>query len=215
MVNVDGEDPARRDENGERRCSAMAKSTGKQCTRRPIVGLAVCPMHGGATPSSRGKRQDFIDVTNLKEEVARLGGRRDIHPAEALLDLVYWTAGEVDYWRDRVRELQDDELVWGLTQHREGIGPEGPINVRTSEAKPNIVYAMLERASDRLASYAMAALKAGVDERRVRVAEQQGALVATVIRDILTDLGLSKAQEALVSEVVPRHLRALTAESAS
>lgn len=191
-------------------CTATAKTTGQQCTRPAVKGTTVCRFHGGSARHVKAAGQRNLQHAAAQAEVARLGARRDIHPAEALLELVHWTAGEVDYWRARVQTIQDEDLTWGLTQHREGTGPEGPIDVHTEEAKPHIAYTMLERASDRLATYAAAALKAGVDERRVRLAEQQGALVAGVIRGILTDLNLTKTQEALVGEVVPRHLRGLT-----
>ena len=106
--------------------------------------------------------------------------------------------------------MDDDALTWGTTKHEHGYGPEGKIDKTSDEAKPHIAYVMLERASDRLASYAAAALKAGVDERKVRLHEQQGALVSQVIRAVLGDLNLSPEQEALVGTVVPARLRALS-----
>jgi hypothetical protein len=169
-------------------------------------------MHGGRSGHVRAKATQRLATQAAEREVARLGARRDIHPAEALLDLVHWTAGEVDYWRHRVQDLDDQDLVWGMTQHRDGVGPEGPVDVTTHEAKPHIAYVMLERASDRLASYAAAALKAGIDERRVQLAERQGALVADVIRGILDDLHLTPEQQLLVGTVVPTRLRALTSQ---
>ncbi|NUO35651.1 MAG: hypothetical protein HOQ27_11390, partial [Dermatophilaceae bacterium] len=132
------------------------------------------------------------------------------HPAEALLELVHWTAGEVDYWRARVVELADtneDALTWGVTKTKDGGDDRGT----TEEAGPNVAYRMLTDASNRLAAYAAAALKAGVEERRVRLAEKQGSLVADVIRGILTDLHLTPDQELLVATVVPNRLRQLTA----
>lgn len=196
----------------DRHCTARNRE-GTRCGRWAMKGQNVCAMHGGKAPQAREAAARRVADTNARAAVARLGGRRDIHPAEALLDLVHWTAGEVDYWRQRVTQLEEDQLTWGTTQHREGTGPEGPIDVTTQAAAPHIAYTMLERASDRLASYATAALKAGVDERRVRLAEQQGALVAGVIRAILAELNLSPAQQALVGEVVPRQLRALNERS--
>ena len=50
--------------------------------------------------------------------------------------------------------------------------------------------------------------------RELRLAEQQGALLADVIRAILADLNLTKAQQALVAVVVPAHLRAITGGAA-
>lgn len=59
-----------------------------------------------------------------------------------------------------------------------------------------------------------AAIKAGVEERRGRLAEQHDELVAGAIRAILADLGLTPKQQVLASEVVPRHLRLLAGEAA-
>jgi hypothetical protein len=53
------------------------------------------------------------------------------------------------------------------------------------------------------------ALDAGVAERQVRVAEAQGELLASVIKAILGDLGLSKDQQAVAPGIVRRHLIAL------
>lgn len=64
---------------------------------------------------------------------------------------------------------------------------------------------------DRLVKVCGAALRAGIEERRVKLAEQQGILVAVVIRRILTRLKLNEAQLGLVATVVPEELRALTA----
>ncbi|MFJ4261906.1 hypothetical protein ACIPYU_05615 [Paenarthrobacter nicotinovorans] len=53
------------------------------------------------------------------------------------------------------------------------------------------------------------ALKAGIEERKVKLAESQVAFVADAIRRILAALNLSPAQQALVPEIVPQQLRLL------
>ena len=194
-------------------CGAKTRNGGT-CRNAPLPGTNRCRMHGGASPQAQAKARERLAVAKAELEVARLGARRDIHPADALLELVHWTAGEVDYWRARVvalAETDEDALTWGTTQHRDGVGPEGPVDITTREAAPNVAYRMLTDASNRLAAYASAALKAGVEERRVRLAEKQGALVADVIRGILTDLHLTPEQELLVGTVVPQRLRQLAA----
>lgn len=52
-------------------------------------------------------------------------------------------------------------------------------------------------------------LDAGIEERRVRISEAQGAQVAAAIRGILDGLQLTREQQRLASEVVPRQLRRL------
>ena len=73
----------------------------------------------------------------------------------------------------------------------------------------SVWYVLYERERKHLVAVAAAALKAGVEERRVRLAEQQGNLVADVIRRILDALDLSPAQRERVPEVVPAQLRLL------
>lgn len=180
------------------------------CKAPPKEGFEVCRMHGGGTQGAKDKAAERLATMAAAQEVARLGLRIEVHPAEALLDLVHWTAGEVAYWRAQVVAIEDEggrrSLTWGVTKEKSGGDDRGT----TQEAKPNIAYVMLERASDRLASYAAAALKAGVDERRVRLAESQGALVADVIKGILAALHLTPEQWQLVPTVVPAQLRLLT-----
>jgi hypothetical protein len=53
------------------------------------------------------------------------------------------------------------------------------------------------------------ALDAGVEERRVRIAEAQGELLAGVIKAILGDLGPNKKQQNEAPAIVRRHLLAL------
>lgn len=188
---------------------------GGPCGKYPVTGLTVCEKHGGHSPQSKAKTARVRAEQAAAREVARLGRKVDTHPAEALIDLVHWTAGEVAYWRDKVVDLEEaggvKALTWGVTKHEKGFQKGESINVKTREAGPNVAYSMLVDASNRLAAYSAAALRAGVDERRVRLAEAQGALVAQAIRAVLDKLNLTPDQWALVPTVVPAQLRLLTA----
>lgn len=191
-------------------CTAHSARGTRPCGLRPVTGLTVCHKHGGASPQSKAKSERHRAEQAAAREVARLGVKLDIHPAEALIDLVQWTAGEVGYWRDVVTALANDDptaLTWGRTKVKDGGDDRGT----THAAGPHVAYTMLTHASDRLAAYSAAALRAGVDERRVQLAERQGALVADVIRGVLDRLHLTPEQWELVPTIVPAQLRLLTA----
>ena len=166
-------------------------------------GIGRCRLHGGNTQS----HQAAALTTQARRDVTLFGARIDIHPADALLELVQWTAGEVDYWRQRVRVLKEQELTWGVTRVKEGGDDRGT----TEEAKPNVAYVMLVDASNRLEKYSTAALKAGVDERRVRLAEQQGMLVQGVLVAVLGELGHDVSPGSAAALVILRHLAPLRA----
>lgn len=191
------------------RCKATARS-GEQCRRPSMKGGTVCASHGGKSPQAKAAAARRLAEQEAAKAARLFAAPVDIDPARALVELVQWTAGEVTYWREQVRALADgnpDALTWGITREKQG----GEDHGTTLEAKPNVSYLMLTDAQDRLAKYAAAALKAGVEERRVKLAEDQGALVAQVIRSILDQLNLTSEQQARVPEVVPAQLRLLTA----
>ena len=142
-----------------------------------------------------------------------LGGRGDdIDPAKALLDEISWTHAHVQWLRAKVQELGTEELVWGQTQTDKGIGPQGPVDTATEKAAPNVWYALYMAEREHLVKVSAAALRAGIEERRIRIAEDQGNMVAAVLQRILAALNLSPEQWAEVPTIVPRELRALATE---
>lgn len=195
------------------RCKAKARSTGEQCKRAAIDGGTVCRTHGGASPQARAAAERRVQEEKAAAAARLFAVPKDIDPADALIDLVKWTAGEVDYWRREVERIAADEpakLTAGITRIERGTRDRADVDMRTIETVPHIAYRMLTDAQDRLAKFAAAALRAGVAERQIRLAEDQGALVAQVIRGILDQLDLTPAQAARVPEVVPAQLRLLT-----
>lgn len=188
-------------------CKAHRRN-GDQCGNHAIKGAEVCRMHGGSIPAVKAKAAQRVAEEKAAAKMRLFAAPVEIDPAQALLELVQWTAGEVRYWRAEVHRISEDDpdnLTWGKTREKSGGDDFGT----TEEAGPPVAYRMLESAQDRLAKYAAAALRAGVEERRVKLAEDQGALVAQVIRRILDRLDLAEWQTELVSTVVPEELRAL------
>ncbi|PSS42917.1 hypothetical protein C6401_15280 [Arthrobacter woluwensis] len=138
-----------------------------------------------------------------------LGEPEPIDPGEALLKLIAMKHGEVLWLRAKVQEVETNKLVWTKAQHVEGTNALGAVDETTMKAQPHVLWTLLRQAEDQLAAYAAKALTAGIEERRVRLAEQQGTLVATAIRRILDRLQLTPSQLSLVSTIVPEELRML------
>ncbi|ELP67676.1 hypothetical protein STRTUCAR8_08559 [Streptomyces turgidiscabies Car8] len=209
----DGFDEFRTD--GRRRCWARSKKTHGQCGGMALTGQNICFFHGGNAPQSLKAGEQRVAEEKARALVATYGRKIETTATEALLDEVQWTAGHVAWLRERVQEIESDAvvatsdrehpLVWGVTREKSGGEDRGT----TEEAAPNIWLKLYQQERTHLVRVCAEAIKAGIEERRVRLAESQGALVAQAIRAILADLNLTGAQQQLVSEVVPRHLRAL------
>lgn len=193
-----------------RQCGGPRKKGQGPCTRpagwgTPHPGVGRCKLHGGCTPSH---------VTAGQRELARqametYGRPVDTNPVDALLDEVRWTAGHVAYLRERVQELEQDALIWGKTEQVDKQATEFAGTDTTEAAKPSLWLTLYQQERKHLVDVCKAAISAGIEERRVRLAEQQGQVIVGVIQAILGELKLTAEQRALVPEVVPRHLRAV------
>lgn len=201
--------------DGKRRCQKRKKNSGgQQCGGYAMRGQDVCQMHGG-----RAKQNLEAGARRVAEDKARTlvetyGRRIETTATEALLDEVQWTAGHVAWLRERVQEIEagaepgsENALVWGKTKEKSGGQDWG----QTEEAAPNIWLKLYQQERTHLVKVCSEAIRAGIEERRIKLAEHQGELVAQAIRAILDDLNLTAEQQQRVPDVVPRHLRALSA----
>lgn len=204
MVDKTGWDPAK--------CQATSKKRGDQCKNYPVRGLRVCLRHGGGSKKARAAATRNLEQEKLARVARRLGTpHENLDPAQALLDLVASKAGEVEWLRHQVELLETDgDLWWGETKVVGKDNPEfGEQYERTEEARQHVVYTLLHKAQDQLARYAAETLKAGVDERQVKLAEQTGAQFETVLTSLLTAISATPAQMQTAATEIPRILRNL------
>ncbi|HTZ63512.1 MAG TPA: hypothetical protein VMB51_05355 [Solirubrobacteraceae bacterium] len=194
----------------------ISKQTGKPCGRpagwgtehagkgrRP--GTGKCRFHFGTTEVENEKARE----ARALEACETLGIPHDgITPEQALLAELWECLGNIDFYRRQVQRLppapepdtftpgNDGEKgtwergatgIYGRTYHQSGIP--------TGEAKPHVLVVLYERERDRLRAIAESMLRAGVEERRVQLAEADAAMVFTGITAALTAMGLEERLE--------------------
>lgn len=159
------------------RCSARSKRSGLPCQNPPMRGGRVCRMHGGAAPRARAAAAAELTRRRVAAEAARLGGRLDVEPVEALAMVWQGAAADVVALEAMVGALDAAELA-------------GPAGVALSR--------MLAEARGTARQAAKAALDAGVDERRVRIGE---ATTARVVAAVVG--GLEECAALLPAEALP------------
>jgi len=184
-------------------------------------------MHGGKAPQNLKKAKERMAEKQAEKEVSRLGLKRNIAPSEALLEEVQWTAGHVEYARrqvdeaDKIVELVSlgiipDSLTFKVRDDED----EFYIAARAAKSQRMFWYDFYMRERAHLVRAAESAIRGGVEERRVAVAESQGLLVAGVVKRILgqflTELlnrgyPVAEIWKALSEDIVPREFRALAA----
>jgi hypothetical protein len=152
--------------------------------RTDHIGVGRCYRHGGRTES----HQRGAETALARIECEKLGVPIEVDPGEALMRELWETAGNVAFYRALVQALpahpeldvyEHDEDgghwergqpgVYGRTYHVSG--------VPTGEGKPHVLVTLYNDERAHLTAVATAALKAGVEERRVRMAESDATQI--------------------------------------
>ncbi len=168
------------------------------------TGRGRCRKHGGNTRTHvmAAQREE------LAEAVVTFGLPVEIEPADALLDEIHRTYGVVLFLEGEIRKLAPAELIFGTAKESARTAGEGKGKLleRSVERRAGVVALVRLYQSERRhwVNVSVKAIAAGIAERQVKLAEQQGALVATAIRGILEDLDVADHPD--VGMVVRRHL---------
>lgn len=195
---------------GKPLCGAKKRQGEGNCTRpagwgTDHAGAGTCKLHGGKTTSHRtaaAKQQ-------AAEAVKTFGLPREIDPRDALLEEVYRTAGAVDWLHRQVQALTPEAVIWGRTEEIHKDAGEFPGVDTTYSAAAHAWVQLWQAERKHLVAVSRAAVQSGIEERKVQLAEQQGAMLSDVIKRILGDLRLTPEQQRLAPDVVVRHLRSV------
>jgi hypothetical protein len=137
----------------------------------------------------------------------RLGMRLDDtspDPAQILLNLVATKATEVEWLDAKIQALEsDDDLFWGVTKRKKGETAFGSTSEETREAAQHIIYQLLHKAQDQLAKYTSDALRAGIEERQVKLAERTSAQFSWILQQLITRLDLTPTQQDQADQIIP------------
>lgn len=199
-----------------RKCKAKTRAGG-EC-QRPAgwgtdhPGYGTCKLHLGSTRNL----VRAAEAERIREHVVALGldaGLAKIDPREAL---------ELELWRTHVNVLMYEQLCRDLTLDggdAVGAGIYGrlyhPGGQLTGEAKPHVLIVMRDAERDRLRKVAVECAAAGIEERRVELAEERAKLIADVFRVVLgsPELGLSAERRRIAMTLAARQLRQVAATS--
>lgn len=188
-------------------------------------GLDACRTHVGVkTELARAQGQAM-------HAWSAVSGELDLTPAEAVIGMYKMAWVRAHYYagllEEQVLEAQterDDtgEGLGGYGDLGEGAGLIGhtyaaamDVGIYASGERVRGLVELEQAERDRVVKFAKAAHDMGIADREIRLAEQQGALLASAVKKILAGLNLSVEQQELVPQLVPTVLRAVTAGDAA
>jgi hypothetical protein len=204
--------------NGQPSCKAHHARSGEPCQAYPVPGGTVCVRHGGKTQERGALVQDARRQAEMEHAANMLGlVDFDITPEEALLQTVREAAANVAFFRARVQALVGDKdiddpthpLVWGTTQIVDTGASQYPGSDETTAAGANVWYEMYRQEREHLLKASTAAVRAGIAERRVRLAEMGAQVIVGRIRQIINALDLTPQQMTEADRVIPLQIAML------
>lgn len=172
-----------------RRCKAR-RSDGEPCKAWAIRGTSVCRVHGGSAPHVRAAGRRRVALARFQGPIADLLDEFEddldgTHPVEGLLQAVRRTGAMVHVLGVLVGALHPAPFVDGQPV----AGLYGPDHL--GDGEPHVLVTMYGQWLDRHAKVCKLALDAGVEERQVRLAEQQALAIVQVTSLAVEDLGLA------------------------
>lgn len=165
-------------------------------------GVGKCQRHHGNGELASKRAKSLMRDLAARSALRTLAVPIEVSPTEALMGLVYEAAGNVAFLGGRVADLGLELVgdVYSLT--REGDA------VATSEDARAIVK-LYNDERDRLAKVAKLAIDAGLEERAVRVLEDQAVMIAKVLRATIMALELPPETQVRAFSIMAQELRAL------
>lgn len=174
------------------KCRASSSRTGAPCRNHAVRGATCCRMHGAGAPAVKKKAAERVARQRAGAHLAAAG--IELEDRDPLLELgkqLSLSAVTAERVRELVAELE--------TIH--------------SDAFPNELHVLVKlwnEERDRTARMAKLALDLGVPGAAVRLAQDQGALMAEITERTFADplLGLTEEQKRAGRKVIAAHLRA-------
>jgi len=173
-------------------CGAKLRNKNRTC-RRPAgagtnhLGTGYCHLHTGNTPAGEKQAQQQLVEQRMQLEGEMYGRRRDIGPHEGLLEEVQRTAGHVEWLERFIHGLNESSLVQDSIK---------------DGRKADAWHAMYMEERKHFVNVCATAIKMGIAERAIELAEDQGKIVARIIISLINDdsIALTPAQRMAAME---------------
>lgn len=170
------------------------------------MGRGYCDYHDWVAvheAETKGARTQLGAALKVANERANFFGKQTaVDPHTALLDEISRTASVVKWLNDQMQELRD-----------KGMTDKDIMMQKTFQSgfRPSVWMELYQQERDHLVKTCIAAIKAGVAERKVQIAERQGQLIASMMFAFIHDLelGLSPDQIIAAPKLIRKHLMAL------
>lgn len=199
------------------RCGANNKNGGGTCQRKAGAGtdhpgVGRCDLHMGNTES--GKIAAAKELVSKEAVLHGLATTPDpIHPHDVVEQLVWLSWHHVKFCQSKVADLGGKDLIVRPYQEQMSHGPGGSaVEDLKGQEQLHVWIRTLQTAMDRAFKMSEAAIKLGVEERKVRLVETLVMELGAALRAVFAGLQLTADQKALAPSLMRQHLLPLELE---
>lgn len=202
-------------------CKAHRAGTGltEPCKKSPIAGADVCRTHGGALTKTKIAASERLALMSAQGEIADLMRECDIpeqHPIDGLLEVVRVSGSMMRLLTIKVGELREDPIMREVLVE----GKDGSLStVRVTDGDafwgldkdeqqvPSIYVQLLKVWTERYERACKTALEAGIEERRIQLAEDTSDVFFKALANAVAIAGLSPELRAALNTALASELR--------
>lgn len=189
------------------------------CKKAPIAGAEVCRTHGGALTATKIKAAERLALMSAQGEIADLMRECDIpdqHPIDGLLEVVRVSGSMMRLLTIKVGELREDPVVREVLVE----GKDGSLNTvrvtdgdafwgldKDEQQTPSIFVKLLKEWTERYERACKTALEAGIEERRIQLAEDTSDVFFKALAAAVAIAGLPPELRAALNTALAAELR--------
>jgi hypothetical protein len=175
-------------------------------------GRGRCKYHGGNTPThNKQASRNLAKEIKITNEMIFGSPVDEISPEEAILQELARTAGHVEWLYQKVQLVGSQSALEGEDENK------ALIQYTKLGITPSVWIQMYQDERKHLMAVAKTASSMGIAERQVQIAEQQGKMLAMVIRNFMDDplMELTPTQRVNAPELIRKHLAAIPISATS
>jgi len=202
-------------------CSAHISGSDplEPCSKAPKKGRVVCRSHGANLPTIARAAEQKLALMAAQGPIADLMRECDIpdqHPIDGLLEVVRVSGSMMRLLTIKVGELEEDtDVVEVLRENKAGdirlerrAGEDAFWMLdKDGQMVPHIYVQLLKIWTERYEKACATALSAGIEERRIRLAEDTADTFFSALSKAIAAAGLDPAMRAALNQAMANELR--------
>ena len=189
------------------------------CKKSPIAGHEVCRTHGGALTKTKIAASERLALMAARGEIADLMRECDIpdqHPIDGLLEVVRVSGSMMRLLTIKVGELREDPTISEvLVEHADGTLETKRVSSGDAfwgldskeEMVPSIYVQLLRVWTERYERACKTALEAGIEERRIQLAEDTSDVFFKALANAVVAAGLDPEMRQQLNMAIAAELR--------